>query len=351
MSIVGTDNKICTILDRSSVYVVTVTYGNRFHFLKQVIDACINEGVGKIIVVDNNSESGEKLKESEKVLKDKLKVIYLPNNTGSAGGFKVGLEEVSNDKSCQLVLLLDDDNVLCSGSIKKALYLWNYFNEINDFFALSFSRYAWVNDLCTVKLGLPKMRDDNNSFCGFNINRAFRVFSKKYSKKILQKKETLYLVTKAKVAPYGGLFFHKNVISKIGFPNEDFFLYQDDFDYTYRITENGGAIYFCSDINIEDVDCSRVKIMHDMFNENSNEVAIYYAIRNNVFWGKKFITNYLVYGFNMVVWMIYFFVVLYLKNINRVAFHIYKKRVALLLKAIYDGYKANLGKTYIKNGN
>ena len=88
-----------------------------------------------------------------------------------------------------------------------------------------------------------------------------------------------------------------------------------------------------------------------MFNENSNEVAIYYAIRNNVFWGKKFITNYLVYGFNMVVWMIYFFVVLYLKNINRVAFHIYKKRVALLLKAIYDGYKANLGKTYIKNGS
>lgn len=38
------------------VYAVTVTYGNRFHLLKQVIDSALREGVSKIIVVDNNSE-------------------------------------------------------------------------------------------------------------------------------------------------------------------------------------------------------------------------------------------------------------------------------------------------------
>ena len=40
----------------NKVYVVTVTYGNRFHLLKQVMDAALNEGVHKVIVVDNNSE-------------------------------------------------------------------------------------------------------------------------------------------------------------------------------------------------------------------------------------------------------------------------------------------------------
>ena len=161
-----------------------VTYGERFNLVKQVTEACLKEKIGKVIVVDNKLESSNKLMALEKALDGRIKVIRLEENTGSAKGFKVGLEEAYRDKSCKMILLLDDDNIPSPGSIQRALYLWNYFNEINDFFALSFSRYAWVNDLCTVKLGLLKMRDDNNSFCGFNINRAFRVFSKKYSKKI-----------------------------------------------------------------------------------------------------------------------------------------------------------------------
>jgi GT2 family glycosyltransferase len=38
------------------VCVVTVTYGNRFHLLKLVVDVALKEGVCKVIVVDNNSE-------------------------------------------------------------------------------------------------------------------------------------------------------------------------------------------------------------------------------------------------------------------------------------------------------
>jgi len=39
---------------------VTVTYGNRFHLLKQVIINALREGALKIIVVDNNSEFGSR---------------------------------------------------------------------------------------------------------------------------------------------------------------------------------------------------------------------------------------------------------------------------------------------------
>ena len=74
----------------SKVCAVTVTYGNRFHLLNQVIDAALSEGVYKIIVVDNNSElvSRNKLMEYEKLLNGKIKVLYLDDNYGSAGGFK-----------------------------------------------------------------------------------------------------------------------------------------------------------------------------------------------------------------------------------------------------------------------
>ena len=40
--------------------VVIVTYSNRFHLLKQVINAALGEGSNKVIVVDNNSHTESK---------------------------------------------------------------------------------------------------------------------------------------------------------------------------------------------------------------------------------------------------------------------------------------------------
>lgn len=56
--------KVCTVI---------VTYGDRFHYLEQVMNACFEEGVDKIIVVDNASSENSrgKLKEYEKNIKIK----------------------------------------------------------------------------------------------------------------------------------------------------------------------------------------------------------------------------------------------------------------------------------------
>jgi len=50
-----------------NTFAVTVTYGNRYHLVKQVIDSALAEGVAKVIVVDNNSvpQSREQLKAYE----------------------------------------------------------------------------------------------------------------------------------------------------------------------------------------------------------------------------------------------------------------------------------------------
>jgi len=44
-----------------TIFAVIVTYGNRFHLLKQAITSALREGVAKVIVVDN-TEIREKLK-------------------------------------------------------------------------------------------------------------------------------------------------------------------------------------------------------------------------------------------------------------------------------------------------
>ena len=42
------------MINGQKVYAVIVTYSDRFHLLKQVIEACLGESVTKIIVIDNN---------------------------------------------------------------------------------------------------------------------------------------------------------------------------------------------------------------------------------------------------------------------------------------------------------
>ena len=105
---------------------VIVTYSNRFHLLSQAIESILNECVENIIVVDNCSikESKDKLQSLELELKNKLKVIYLDKNYGSAGGFKRGLEEAYKS-DCDFIWLFDDDNVAKKGALKALLSFWD----------------------------------------------------------------------------------------------------------------------------------------------------------------------------------------------------------------------------------
>ena len=63
-------------------FAVTVTYGNRFHLLKQVMDSALVKSVAKVIVVDNNSvpESREQLKAYEQ--RDQLSFCYVAWKNG-----------------------------------------------------------------------------------------------------------------------------------------------------------------------------------------------------------------------------------------------------------------------------
>ena len=138
-----------------NTFAVTVTYGNRFHLLKQVIDSALAEGISKVIVVDNNSvtQSREKLKEYEKGLNGKIKVLYLDDNYGSAGGFKRGLEEAYNHKECEYILVLDDDNLLEEGSFVKLKALNIYLENLSSSFMLGFYRDMWHWDRRAIEKG------------------------------------------------------------------------------------------------------------------------------------------------------------------------------------------------------
>jgi len=334
--------KVCAII---------VTYDNRFSLVKQVIDACIREGVNKIIVVDNDSatESKKKLRLYEEKHKDKVEVLYLTKNYGSAGGYKRGLEYAYNYLDCKLIWLLDDDNSPEEGALKKLIEYWNSLKEENkeERIALLACRTNKKIYLKAIEKGQPYLvLGRQNSFLGFHILNVFQyiyiyilepLFSQSQSR-VERGIPTFGIIA---TAPYGGLFFNKRLIDNIGYPNEYFHLYWDDTEWTYRITKSGGKIILISESKISDIDSSDSRDCFNPFKVLAfwDPLKLYYFIRNEAFFWKKETRNKIIYVINKYLYLPILLLIIFLLARN-------PKRVRLILKAIKDGEAGNLCKAF-----
>ncbi len=74
------------------ISVVTVTYGKRWHLLKQALESVINnELVSDIFIVDNGSKDNIEIL-SKTINSEKIRVIKTGENLGSAGGYYIGMK-------------------------------------------------------------------------------------------------------------------------------------------------------------------------------------------------------------------------------------------------------------------
>lgn len=329
-----------------TTFAVTVTYGNRFHLLKQVIESALSEGVAKVIVVDNNSvpESREQLKEYEKELNGKIKVLYLDDNYGSAGGFKRGLEEADSDENCEFIWLLDDDNEPQKGSLKVLENFWNDLNQEDKNGKVSLLSYR--KDRVAYKEAIMTNNPDlvlgrKNSFLGFHIidlpKKVLKVIKRKFGLNTFIENQNIKS-GKVSVAPYGGMFFHKNIIATVGYPNEEFYLYADDHEWSHRITKNGGDIYLVLDSLVDDIDTSWnvSQKKEKSFNiiANGSKFRMYYSTRNRVFFeSTNLVSNEFIYKLNILVFR---FLV---RNADKL-----KQNYQIFNRAISDGLENRLGK-------
>lgn len=232
------------------ISILVVTYGDRFNYLKQVLDACILEYIKtgqilEIIIVDNASLSSEKIKEyigqNPKV---NFKHICLSTNTGSAKGYSVGMEYFLNTAS-DYVLLLDDDNWIEENFIEGFSKYLNIFKEKGKIVLvgnrLLNDQKDWFDDIKMNKL-------INYSFFNTLLKKLFNLFKQKL------REEAFTPMRSALVFPYGGGLIHRNIIKDVGLPNSEYFIYVDDVEWSYRIHKKGYPIYFIYDVKIHDLD-------------------------------------------------------------------------------------------------
>jgi GT2 family glycosyltransferase len=238
----------------NETYAVIVTYAKRHELCMQSIEACIDQGIGKIILVNNNSEY-ESTDEYQRIA-DKNSLIELvtnDRNLGSAGGFKVGMERVLENGSPKFIWLLDDDNVPERNCLKNLIMIWNSFQHTEDSVGpvlYSYRGNLWLNDYLAVTKGVIKKYYKNN-FMGFGL---IHTIIRKFKVKLSTNCSVNYPVIRTEYGPYGGMLIDINTFKKIGLPNEIFYLYADDIEYSLRLNKLNVNQYLVYQAKINEID-------------------------------------------------------------------------------------------------
>ncbi|MGJ8548449.1 glycosyltransferase [Winogradskyella wichelsiae] len=316
---------------QNNVGVVTLTYGDRFDYVSKNIKATLDlEHVKKMVVVMNGvSETTLSKLNNLSINEPKLIIHDLEHNAGSAKGFKEGIEKIL-EEDIEFIWLIDDDNLPQRDALCQLLKHWKLLNKENK---PLYSLLSYRPDRNVYKEAIQRnnpyfMLGPDNSFLGFHLIKKIKhLFFK--DEKVQEIKRT----GKVAVAPYGGMFFKRELIKLIGLPNESFFLYADDHDFSYRITKNGGEIVLVLDSVLTDLEKSfhlkkQNRVLKTRFFSTNSKDAIFYSVRNNIYFECNFVESPIIYNLNKTIYIILLFFVMISKPKDFWKFR-------LILKAIY----------------
>lgn len=268
----------------------TITYGNRSGFLYRNVDQLISEGFDCIYVLFNGV-SGYKVTEAKaRYAGRQVFFIVCEKNEGSAGGYFRLLTYVLKNDGCDRLLLLDDDNLVPNGFLGRALDVCKLSSDI-----FYFHRPDRIIPLQTFLAQQPwKILGSDCNFLGRNIFQNTPFGSGGLDCDLL-------------AAPYGGLFLPRAAVEKGIFPDRKFYLYADDYDYTFRLCVEGGFnITFVRSPEIIDLEKSfhlqnrGFSLIKNRYS-GATEQQLYFSVRNQVYFSLRESSFVVKFFLNMAV--------------------------------------------------
>lgn len=191
-----------------STAALVVTY-NHCDFLKECLQTLVSQTapVAEIFIIDNAST--DQTAEVVANFKTDVKITYqrLEKNIGGAGGFNHGIHAICDRHEFDYVWLMDDDTMpetTAHAALLKSA------KEVNDDFGFMVSRALWTDGSHAI-MNEPKYLDDQL------INNHLRKVSR---------------------GTFVSFFVKTTVVEKVGLPITDFFIWNDDTEYSYRISHS-----------------------------------------------------------------------------------------------------------------
>jgi GT2 family glycosyltransferase len=186
------------------ITIVFLSFHSEHHIRRHLLEIDIKF---PIIIVDN-SLNFEFKKEIEEQYKN-VEVIIPRKNLGFAAGMNLGIKSSKTN----YVFINSPDVIISNNSIEK---LVDKISLIDNFALLG-----------------PTYLDES-------VNKNYHELKNSNSYKNLNLKEVKWIDN--------NFIINKSEINKIGFFDEDFFMYYENFDLCHRVLENQKKMYVCSDI-------------------------------------------------------------------------------------------------------
>lgn len=238
---------------------IVVTY-NRLDLLKKCLHALLQQTyeLHNIFVIDNNSQDKTLLFLKELSSKySKIKVVHLSANIGGAGGFYVGLKEFIEKSKADYAWVMDDDAIPTPSALMKLM------DKTAEITKLGF--------LCS------NVRWKDNSPAKMNVPQPTPNWNEKVSQGLVE----------VEYASFVAILFQRKVITDIGLPIKEFFIWGDDVEYTKRITNSGYKGYLVNDAIIVHEIKQNIGT-NIVLEKDKNRIARYfYARRNTMYTMKK----------------------------------------------------------------
>lgn len=238
-----------------TVTAVIVTF-NRKELLIESIKAILagSTKVDNILVVDNCSTDGTEEYLKKNGLLEKIIYRKLASNIGGAGGFNYGIREAIKLDS-YYIWIMDDDCIAQKDTLTNLL---RAADRKNDNFGFLSSQVRWTD-------GSP---------CVMNVQRT------SLSKEIADFNHEQKVV----LASFVSLFLKAESVEEVGLPFKEFFIWGDDWEYTYRMSRRFDCYYIPSSKVIhKSLTNKGVDIAHD----NERLDRYFYAYRNEGFFYKQ----------------------------------------------------------------
>ncbi|HEX6246435.1 MAG TPA: glycosyltransferase [Nocardioidaceae bacterium] len=235
------------------IVAVVVTW-NRRDLLEESLAALAGQTLPPVatVVVDNASTDGtaELLASSY----PEVEVVRLSTNTGGAGGFAAGIERALNDEP-DLVWLLDDDTVPTPTAAEELATAWgDYHRATGQHPAVLASRVVWT-DGRDHPMNTPRRRPGAGASARAAAERVGCM--------------------PIRSASFVSIMCDTEVIGERGLPVADYFLWNDDFEYTTRLVRGRVGLY-----------CPRSVVVHKTKVFGSTDAdpgeRFFYEVRNKL---------------------------------------------------------------------
>ncbi len=213
--------------------VVIVNYNVELYLQQCLLSVFQSKNIDfEVFVVDNNSPDN-----SCQMVKDKFPEVKLIENKFNAGFAKANNQALALSKG-EYVLLLNPDTVVCEDTFENVC---RFMDENPDAGSLGVKMLdGYGNFLPESKRGFPS---PFAAFCKiFGLSKLFpksHLFGK-YHVRYLSENKTHAV----DILAGAFMLMRSNILKKIGFLDEKFFMYGEDIDMSYRITLAGYKNYY-----------------------------------------------------------------------------------------------------------